>query len=90
MVSLFDILNVLEIPSNVQRCCSRCYGNLIGEVCQRHNSQLLEEEDEDDEDDEENNEGSVVSDRSNTKTENGLIVQNEKFISFLINILFLL
>lgn len=37
----------LEIPLNVQRCCTRCYDRLISEIRKRQSNQQLEEDDDD-------------------------------------------
>lgn len=39
----------LEIPSNVQRCCTRCYEKLIIQVRQRETSNREGEDDDDEE-----------------------------------------
>ncbi len=38
-----------EIPSDVQRCCTRCYDKLIVQVRQRQTNPTIEEEEDDDE-----------------------------------------
>lgn len=40
---------IVEIPPNVQRCCTRCYDKLINEIRKRKVNQPLEEDDDDNE-----------------------------------------
>ncbi|CAF0787976.1 unnamed protein product [Rotaria sordida] len=65
----------LQIPQNVQRCCTRCYEKLIIQVRQRQTTttttttqQIEEEEDDDDDDDDESSKiQSTITDEQNLK-----------------------
>ncbi len=46
---IIKLIFSLEIPSDVQRCCTRCYDKLIVQVRQRQTNPTIEEEEDDDE-----------------------------------------
>lgn len=62
----------LEIPSEVQRCCPRCYDKLTIQVRQRHASQTAEDDDE-----------ATLSGHQNSKHDDG----NRKGKNVVLNIL---
>ncbi|CAF3900416.1 unnamed protein product, partial [Rotaria magnacalcarata] len=58
----------LQIPQNVQRCCTRCYDKLIIQVRQSQTTtQSIEEEEEDDDDEESSKIRSNMTDEQNSK-----------------------
>ncbi len=57
----------LEIPSDVQRCCTRCYEKLIIQVQERHVNQPVEDDDE-----------STIAGNQNSKHDHGKITVREK------------
>lgn len=61
----------IEIPPNVQRCCTRCYEKLIIQVRQRQSTNLPNDGEEDDEDDESSKNQSTVTDEQNSKQDEG-------------------
>ncbi|CAF0926148.1 unnamed protein product [Adineta ricciae] len=61
------IRRALQIPANVQRCCTRCYEKLIIQVRQRQSTNLPNDGEEDDEDEESSKNRSTVTDEQNSK-----------------------
>jgi hypothetical protein len=57
-------ISFVEVPIDVQRCCTRCYEKLIIQVRQRHTNQTIEEEDDD-------NDGSTITSNQNSKHNDG-------------------
>ena len=55
----------IEIPPNVQRCCTRCYEKLIIQVRQRQSTNLPND------DDESSKNRSIVTDEQNSKQDEG-------------------
>ena len=51
-----------EIPSDVQRCCTRCYDKLIVQVRQRQTNSTIGEEEEEDDDESNMNQNSKHDD----------------------------
>jgi hypothetical protein len=76
----FQKILFLEIPSNVQRCCKRCYEKLIIQVRQRQTTT----QEEDDDDDESSKIQSNITDEQNSKHNDG----KKKIFVFFFNLLF--
>jgi uncharacterized metal-binding protein YceD (DUF177 family) len=62
----------LEIPLNVQRCCTRCYEKLIIQVRQTQTTTpAMGEEEDDDDDDESSKNPSTITDEQHSKHDDG-------------------
>jgi hypothetical protein len=72
---------IVEIPLNVQRCCTRCYEKLIVQVRQRQTTNQTMKEEEDDDDDESSKIPSTIINDQNLKQDDGKELKQAQLLS---------